>query len=189
MQKITDKNYCRACRKFNLNQDSKRTNYCQKCKNDIALKKDVFDRWHSSASFINASFSDCIEGDNWNGFTDIKFNLSLINQLINQFPGLNYLVSTCERKILKNYQKNNFLYLLSDNNHELLKIGQTQNLINRFNRYHNISIYKPIYYHVFNVETYEKQDLYEEKIRNYLEFLGYILPADNTGLRLKYILN
>ena len=155
----------------------------------IALKKDIFNRWHSSAAFINTSFADCIEGDHWNGFTDIKFDSGLIDRLIDKFAGLNYIVSTCERKILKNYQNNNFLYLLSDNNYELLKIGQTQNLINRFNRYYNISTYKPIYYHVFYVETYEQQDLYEEKIRNYLEFLGYILPCDNTGLRLKYILN
>ena len=32
-----------------------------------------------------------------------------------------------------------------------------------------------------------KQDLYEAKLRNYLEYLGYILPEDNTGQRLKYI--
>lgn len=187
MQIVTDKNYCRLCRQFNLNQDNSRTNYCQKCKNRIALKKEVFNRWDSSKTFIDTSFADCIEGESWNGFTDIKFNLDLINKLVNKFSDLNYLISTSERKALKNYQNGNFLYLLSDKKDELLKVGQTQNLINRLNRYYNISLNKPIYYHVFSVDTYDKQDLYEEKIRNYLEFLGFILPVDNTGLRLKYI--
>jgi hypothetical protein len=187
MQIVTDKNYCRLCRQININQHNNRTNYCQKCRNNIALKKEIFNRWNSSKTFIETSFSDCIDSDYWNGFTDIKFNVNLINKLINKFSELNYLISTSERKILKNYQNSNFLNLLSDKNNELLKIGQTQNLINRLNRYYNISSNKPIYYHIFNVDTYDKQDLYEEKIRNYLEFLGYILPADNTGLRLKYI--
>jgi hypothetical protein len=187
MQTVTDKNYCRLCRQFNFCQDKNRTNYCQKCKNKIALKKEVFNRWESPKTFIDTSFSDCVDGEYWNGFTDIKFDLNLINKLIDKFSDLNYLTSTSERKVLKNYKNGNFLYLLSDKNNELLKVGQTQNLINRFNRYYSISLEKPIYYHVFNVDTYDKQDLYEEKIRNYLEFLGFVLPVDNTGLRLKYI--
>jgi len=189
MVKIIDNNYCRICRQFNVNKYSNRTNYCQKCKNNIALKKNVFNRWVSSKSFISTSFSDCVESSQWNGFSDIKFDAGLIGQLVDKFPGLNYLVSSSERKILKNYQNNNFLYLLSDSNNVLLKVGQTQNLISRFDKYYNISTYKPIYYHIFNTPTYELQDLYEDKVRNYLEFLGYLLPNDNSGLRLKYILS
>jgi hypothetical protein len=112
----------------------------------------------------------------------------LIDQISNKFSDLSYCISTPERQKLKNYIGGNYLYLLSDEKCNLLKIGQTQNLINRFNRYYNASESKPIYYHVFSVDSYEKQDLYEDKIRNYLEFLGYVLPLDNTGSRLKYIL-
>jgi hypothetical protein len=187
MQIIIDKNYCRLCRQFNINLDHHRTNYCQTCRNNIGSKKDIFNRWSSSHTFVSMSFADCIDKKQWAGFTDIKFHPKLINKLINKFSELNYLISTSERKILKNYQNSNFLYLLSDKINELLKIGQTQNLVNRLNKYYNLSTNKPIYYHIFEVDTYEKQDLYEDKIRNYLEFLGYVLPADNTGFRLKYI--
>jgi|688.fasta_scaffold05842_14 hypothetical protein len=188
MKIVKDKNYCRLCRQFNINASNNRTNYCQKCKNNIAVKNDIFDRWSSSNVFISTSFIDCVDKKEWLGFTDVKFNNMLIDQISNKFSDLSYCISTPERQKLKNYIGGNYLYLLSDEKCNLLKIGQTQNLINRFNRYYNASESKPIYYHVFSVDSYEKQDLYEDKIRNYLEFLGYVLPLDNTGSRLKYIL-
>lgn len=189
MQIVNDKNYCRLCRKFNMNTDSNRTNYCQKCKNNIAINDNTFNRWASSNSFIDTSFIDCVDSEEWHGFKNIKFKKTLIHKLTTKFTELKYLISTAERQKIKNYTCNNFLYLLSDGQKNLLKIGQTQNLINRLNRYYNASKHKPIYYHIFVVDSYEKQDLYEDKIRNYLEFLGYLLPIDNTGFRLKYILN
>jgi hypothetical protein len=185
---ITDKQYCRRCRKYNQNT-SKRTNYCTICQNKIAVNKQAFNRWQSSASFIETSFVDCIEGNCWNGFKSIEYNLQIIDQIINKFPEIKYHTSTINKIEFKKYNQGNFIYFLSDNTNTILKVGQTQNLITRFNHYYDISKHLPIKYHVFSTETYDQQDLYEDKIRNYLEFLGYELPEDNTGLRLKYINN
>lgn len=187
MKIVQDKNYCRRCKKFHINTDNKRTNYCQTCKNKIALDNNCFNRWYSSDSFIELSFIDCVEKNEWSGFKDIKYNHNIINQITTKFSEVQYLISTNKRIDLKKYQKGNFIYLLSDSKSVLLKVGQTQNLINRFNHYHNATNNFPINYDIFLVETYEQQDLYEDKIRNYLEFLGYLLPLDNTGYRLKYI--
>lgn len=183
---VKDKNYCRRCRKYNISLEN-RTNYCQICKNLMIKKEKNINRWSSSSEFVKTSFIDCVDKDFWHGFTDIKYSKKLINILCNKFSEITHLISTSEKQKLKTYNKGNFLYLVSDGNKELLKVGQTQNVLSRLNHYYNISEYKPINYDIFITETYEQQDLYEEKIRNYLEYLGYKLPFDNTGLRLKYI--
>lgn len=185
---IIDKQYCRRCRKYNLNT-ANRTNYCVNCRNQISSNKQAFNRWQSSSSFIEMSFVDCVEGNSWHGFQNIKYNPQIIDQIIRKFPDIKYHTSTINKIEFKKFNKGNYIYLLSDSINTLLKVGQTQNLISRFNHYYDISQYLPITYHVFSTETYEQQDLHEDKIRNYLEFLGYYLPADNTGLRLKYINN
>jgi hypothetical protein len=186
---VQNKNYCRRCKKNNINISHNRTNYCNNCRNQIAINKQAFNKWYSSDSFIENSFTDCVDGSEWNGFTNIKYDSSLISNILSKFPEVTHIISTYEKNKLQQYNKGNFIYLLSDNSGTLLKVGQTQNLINRFNKYYNISNNLPITYNVFSTKTYEEQDLYEDKIRNYLEFLGYLLPIDNTGLRLKYIIH
>lgn len=187
MKIVQDKNYCRRCKKFHISNNNKRTNYCQICKNKIAIDNNCFNKWYSSESFVEMSFIDCIERDEWSGFKDIKYDSTLVSKIIIKFPEIKHAISTNKRVDLKKYQKGNFIYLLSDNDSILLKVGQTQNLLNRFSHYYNATKNFPINYDIFLVDTYEKQDLYEDKIRNYLEFLGYLLPLDNTGYRLRYI--
>jgi hypothetical protein len=127
MQIVNDKNYCRLCRKFNINTDYNRTNYCQKCKNNIAINNNTFNRWISSTSFIDTSFIDCVDSEEWHGFRDIKFRKTLIDQLTVKFTDLKYLISTSERQKIKNYTSNNFLYLLSDGKKNLfLNNGKCQ---------------------------------------------------------------
>lgn len=189
MDIVQNSNYCRRCKKNNINIGHNKTNYCTNCRNKIAIDKRAFNKWHSSDSFIQNSFIDCVDSLEWNGFTQIKYDSSLVNIILSKFSNLTHIISTHERDKLQSYKKGNFIYLLSDSNNILLKVGQTQNLINRLNKYYNISNFLPIKYDIFSTRTYEEQDLYEDKIRNYLEFLGYLLPADNTGLRLKYIIS
>jgi hypothetical protein len=188
MDIVTDKNYCRRCRKKHNYDGSPRTNYCLNCRNKIRLDEKSFDRWYSSDVFIETSFVDCISSVNWSGFKKIKYNRKLIQVITDKFPEVQHIVTTTQILNLKYIPNGNYLYLLSDQNKTLLKVGQTQNLTSRFRHYYNSSDALPICYDVFAVDSFEKQDLYEDKIRNLLEYLGYLLPLDNTGFRLKYII-
>ena len=184
---VTDLNYCQRCRKPNNNQYAHRTNYCTKCANSIG--RNNYNRYLNSKIFIEHSFSDCIDELSWKGFNKhAKYKKSIIKQIKNKFPEIIYLKSSNSLKSFKCFINQPFLYLASDNKKELLKVGQTVNPYNRFAHYHKISINKPIYFDLFVTNNYLLQDLYENKLRNYLEFLGYILPADNTNNRLKYII-
>lgn len=184
---ILDLNYCKRCRKPNLLSNPKRTNYCTKCACQIG--KNIYNRYKSSQDFINTSFEDCVDSDCWLGFNKKKkYNKNLITKINERFINVQYLISDNKLSTFKNYINKPFLYLISDSKKELLKIGQTTNPSNRFSNYHNISIYKPIQFDLFLTNSFQEQDLYEDKIRNFLEFLGYLLPKDNTNSRLKYIL-
>ena len=184
---VTDLDYCQRCRKPNRNLYMQRTNYCNKCINSIG--RNVYNRYTNSKTFIEHSFIDCVEGESWKGFNkNIKYKTSLIKQIQKKFSQIVYLESNSSLKFFKSFINQPFLYLVSDSNKELLKIGQTVSPYNRFAHYHNISINKPIHFDLFVADNYLLQDLYENKLRNYLEFLGYILPVDNTNSRLKHIM-
>jgi hypothetical protein len=182
---ITDLNYCKRCRKPNLVSNKNRTNYCTKCAANIG--RNPYTRYSSSSNFINTSFEDAIDGDYWNGFTKIKYTKQIIQKIIDKFNNINHVISDNKLYKFKNFVNQPFLYLVSDGKKNLLKIGQTVNPFNRFSQYHNISEHKPIRFDLFSVGSFIEQDLYEDKLRNYLEFLGYLLPKDNTNCRLKYI--
>lgn len=187
MSIVYDLEYCRRCRKPHISKSYSRTNYCTTCANEIAVNKSAFNRWASSNIFIELSFIDCIDSNNWPGFIDIKYDSNIINKIILKFPKVKFHQSIYQIKDFLNVEDRRFLYLISDNQKELLKIGQTSNIIGRFNKYYNLSKNKPLKYDIFYVESFEEQDLYENKIRNYLEYLGYLLPKDNSNFRLKYI--
>jgi hypothetical protein len=133
------------------------------------------------------SFVDCYDDPEWEGFTDTKFYPDLIKTIDRRFDSLNFLVTFYHNKKLP-VSSVNVVYLVSDADQNLLKVGQTSNVKSRFSRYYNLSKSSPLRYDIFTTETPEEQDLYEHKLRNYLEYLGFTLPLDNSGKRLKYIL-
>lgn len=181
---ILDKNYCRRCKKYHIS--TKKQNYCLSCARKIAIGQ--YNRWKDSQEFISTSFEDCYDKSHWSGFNKKKkYKKAIIKQILQKFPELSYLKSGTKAIDFENIKSDTCLYIVSDQNKEILKVGQSVNIKSRFTKYYNISKYPPFIFDVFCAETYEKQDLYEEKIRNYLEYLGYILPLDNTNGRLKYI--
>jgi hypothetical protein len=178
--------YCRRCRKFlDLNR-----NYCRRCNNLIGRNKktQAFNKWRSSEVFIECSFEDCIDDTIWGGFQDIKYDPKIVEQIDNRFEAVKYIKSFY-RSDKDKVDDGNILYLVSDANLELLKVGQTYNYKNRLSRYNTLFKNTPLRFDIFSVKTFPEMNLYEAKIRNYLEYLGYLLPQDNSGLRLKYILN
>jgi len=181
---VTDLNYCQRCRKPNM-LNRKKTNYCGKCSGKLG--KNSYNRYASSETFISTSFVDCIDGPVWFGFKNKKYSKTLIEQITNKFPNLKYIKSNTKTIEFKNLCNQPLIYLVSDNRKCLLKVGQTVNPVNRFSQYYNISEYKPIKFDLFIANNFIDQDLYESKVRNFLEFLGYSLPKDNTNARLKYI--
>jgi hypothetical protein len=183
---IVDLNYCKRCRRQNTSSGRRKTNYCHKCLSKSG-QNTYQNRYRSSDSFISTSFIDSVDGFPWSGFQNIKYSESLIEQITDKFSGVKYVKSSYKLSEFTSLSNNPLLYLVSDTNKELLKIGQTVNPFNRFGHYHNISEHKPIKFDLFITANFEQQDLYEDKIRNYLEFLGYVLPKDNTNSRLKYI--
>jgi len=184
---VTDANYCQKCRKPNKSPYMQRTNYCTKCASDIG--NNFYNRYLDQKTFIENSFSDCVDGTIWKGFNNrIKYKKSLIKQIQSKFPEIVYIKSDTSLKSFKSFVNQPFLYLVSDKQKQLLKVGQTVNPYNRFAHYHDISTNKPINFDLFITHNYILQDLYENKLRNYLEFLGYLLPADNTNCRLKHII-
>jgi len=181
---IEDDNYCRRCRVSN-HVTTSRTNYCGPCSNLIHVDKNAFNKWLNAEVFINTSFKDCVDDSVWNGFTNVKYKKDLIKKIINRFSNLSY-INSIERASQFKQTSSYFLYLVRDSQANLLKVGQTCNVSSRFRKYYNISQHKPITMDILSIDM-RKQDLYEAKLRNYLEYLGYILPEDNTGQRLKYI--
>jgi len=173
--------YCRKCRKFGDFNISKQK-YCPGCLNDIA-RGSGFNRYDD---FKNMSFEDCHDGEDWNGFSDIRYDNDLINLISNKFPNLKYLTSF-DHKSRQIVDSDKVVYLVSDSDYTLLKVGQTCNVKSRFNCYYDLSISKPLKYDIFVADTWYDQDLYEHKVRNFLEYLGFILPKDNSGKRLEYI--
>lgn len=151
--------------------------------------RNSYNRYIDSQTFMDTSFDDCVAQElTWKGFnTKIKYKKSLVQKITNKFPDIKYLKSDIYLKAFREFINRPFLYLVSDNKKQLLKIGQTVNPYNRFAHYHSISIHKPIRFDLFITINFELQNLYEDKLRNYLEFLGYLLPEDNTNCRLKYI--
>lgn len=187
MNYVRTSDYCRRCRKFHIAKPHSTTNYCSNCCNAIASNKKAFNRWLSSDIFIELSFIDCIEKRKWDGFKNIKYQPSIIKKIISKFSDVNYHQSISIVKDFISIDDVRFLYLVSDNEKNLLKVGQTSNIVSRFQQYYNLSQHKPLRYDIFYVNSFEQQDLYENKIRNYLEYLGYLLPKDNSHSRLKYI--
>lgn len=175
-------NYCRRCRKFGDFCFST-SKYCSDCHNAIG-RGDGFNRY---SDFKAMSFVDCYDDPDWGGFTEIKFHPDLVQTIGDRFDSLNFLVTFYHDKKFP-VDSTNVVYLVSDADQNLLKVGQTSNAKSRFSRYYNISGTSPLRYDIFTTETPEEQDLHEHKVRNYLEYLGFILPSDNSGKRLKYIL-
>jgi hypothetical protein len=146
-----------------------------------------FNKYISPEVFASHSFEDAIGEEAWGGFTKIKYNTKLIQKITTRFPDVIYQKSSKKVTDFKGLQSICGLYLVSDNKKNLLKVGQTVNPYSRFSCYYSISEHFPLRFDLFTTESYELQDLYEDKIRNFLEYLGYYLPADATSSRLKML--
>lgn len=145
-------------------------------------------RWENSEEFMNTSFADCVDPEKpWKGFRSIKYTSRLIKKITNQFPVVRYIKSSTDLRDFSGIDSICGLYIISDSEKTLLKVGQTVNPYGRFAAYYSLSKNKPIRYDLFSVENYELQNLYEDKIRNFMEYLGYMMPSDNTGKRLEQI--
>lgn len=173
--------YCRRCRKFgDFNFSNQK--YCPECLNGIA-RGAGFNRYED---FKNMSFEDCYDQEEWGGFRDVEYHVGIPDLISSRFTDLQYLTSF-DHDQRKPVNSDKVIYLISDSKSSLLKVGQTCNTKSRFIAYYDLSPCKPLRYDIFIAKTWYDQDLYEHKVRNYLEYLGFMLPLDNSGQRLKYI--
>jgi len=180
--------------------------YCRRCKSDVteayqnktykycggdlcrqSIKEYGYDKYANSDLFLLTSFDDCVDGY-WDGFKDIQHSGKvLISDILNRFSKLQYVTSFTHDNRDK-IESDKVLYIISDCNDIILKVGLTTSPTRNFRRY---SCYEdqPLRYDIFIVNSYEEQELYEKKIRNYLEYLGHFLPKDDSEKRLGYINN
>jgi len=178
--------WCRICRKFYPTRSStykRATFYCTKCSSMISTNNNAFNRYLDSDTFLRKSFDD-VCGDRWLGFKDVVYDDSIPILIEQKFPCVRLVVSfhLDKRKQYTSLFRDKSLYLCSNRN--ILKVGQTTNPASRLPHYY---IFGNPKIDLFEVDTWELQDLMEHKIRNYLEYLGHLLPNDNSGNRLKYI--
>ncbi len=174
--------YCRRCRRFGELNFPGRQKYCLSCRNKVANGAD-FNRYRD---FKSMSFEDCYDEECWGGFSDIKYSEDLLGLISHRFRDIEYVTSFYHTN-RETIDSNKIVYLVSDSEDTLLKVGQTVNTKTRFAAYFDLSSNQPLRYDIFVARTWDEQDLYEHKVRNYLEYLGFLLPEDNSGQRLKYI--
>lgn len=170
--------YCRCCKTFDKNVGKKRGKYCARCGSRNKDKRP--NKYESSENFIYESFNDCIDSESWAGFKNVKYSCDIKQDITSKFPEIKY----CHTGQIKDYKKTRgiYLYTLYDQDYNLLKVGQTTNTTTRFIRYD-----KNLSYDLFTCPSWDSQDLHEKKLRNYMEFIGFLLPMDLEDGRLKYI--
>lgn len=177
--------WCRLCKEnFELSRISKqKTPYCSSCRSKISSKEFTFNKYGNKESFYEFSFKDVVDKD-WTGFRNLGYDPHIISNITTKFSSLKYICSfKYEQKALFSNLGDKIIYLCS--NDTILKVGQTTNIKSRF---HHYSYLGNPNFDIFEAQSWKEQDLYEHKLRNYLEFLGYRLPEDNTNCRLKYII-
>lgn len=182
---------CARCRKYkNISEfgsrqsnKDKKSDYCATCDSKMRTK-DGFNRYKDSDTFISLSFIDSIDGDKWHGFQSVKWNDNIITNICSKYSDIYYICSFMldNRPNIDTYDK--YIYILTNQQQEILKVGQTTNLFSRMNSYHYLPNCK---IHIFKTHTWELQDILERKIRNLLEFYGHKLPLDKSDNRHRYI--